>query len=106
MADTVPALAAKPLWNTTTASTCLNAASRRSSSMCISMVPAMVRTEPEPTPYFATASSAAFTQLRMRGQAEIVVRRQIDDGLVIEGACALRLALEDAQLAIQALLLQ
>ena len=58
-AATVPALAAKPLWNTTTDSTCLNVASRRSSSMCISMVPEMVRTAPEPTPNFSTASSAA-----------------------------------------------
>jgi hypothetical protein len=32
-AETVPALAAKPLWNTTTFSTFLNSASRRSSSM-------------------------------------------------------------------------
>ncbi len=58
-AATVPALAAKPLWKTTTASVFLKAASRRSSSMWISMVPAIVRTEPEPTPNRRVASSAA-----------------------------------------------
>ena len=56
--DTVPALAVNPLWKTTTASVCLNSARRRSSSMWIAIVPAMVRTEPEPTPNCRTASSA------------------------------------------------
>ena len=60
IADTVPALAANPLWKTTTASTCLNAARRRSSSTCIAIVPEMVRTAPEPTPNSRTASSAAW----------------------------------------------
>ena len=50
--------AANPLWKTTTASVFLNAASRRSSSMWMSMVPAIDRTEPEPTPRVRTASSA------------------------------------------------
>ena len=59
MADTVPALAAKPLWKTTTASTFLKAASRVSSSTCIAIVPEMVRTAPEPTPKSRIASSAA-----------------------------------------------
>ena len=58
IAATVPAFAAKPLWKTTTASVFLNAASRRSSSMWMAMVPAMVRTEPEPTPNVRIASSA------------------------------------------------
>ena len=57
-AATVPAFAAKPLWKTTTASVFLKAARRRSSSMWMSMVPAMERTEPEPTPRSRTASSA------------------------------------------------
>ncbi len=48
--ETVPALAVKPLWNTTTASVFLNAASRSSSSMWSRIVPAIVRTDPEPTP--------------------------------------------------------
>ena len=55
--------------------------------------PEMVRTAPEPTPYFSTASSAAFTQLRMRRQAEIVVRRQVDHRLVVEGGVRLRACL-------------
>ncbi len=50
MAATVPALAAKPDWKTTHASTFLNAAMRRSSSMWMLMVPAIVRTAPEPAP--------------------------------------------------------
>ena len=41
-AETVPAFAANPLWKTTTASTFLNSASRRSSSMWIAMVPIML----------------------------------------------------------------
>ena len=56
--ETVPAFAVKPLWKTTTASVFLNAASRRSSSMWISIVPAMVRTAPEPTPNCSMASIA------------------------------------------------
>jgi hypothetical protein len=40
----------KPLWKTTTFSTFLNSASFFSSSMWMSMVPAIVRTEPVPTP--------------------------------------------------------
>ena len=54
----LPALDAKPLWKTTTASVCLNSASRRSSSMCIAMVPEMLRTAPDPTPNRSTASMA------------------------------------------------
>ena len=56
--DTVPALAVKPLWKTTTASTCLNVASWRSSSAWIAMVPAIVRTDPDPTPRRSIASMA------------------------------------------------
>ena len=58
MAETVPALAAKPLWKTTTASVCLNSARRRSSSMWIAIVPAIVRTDPVPTPNRRVASIA------------------------------------------------
>ncbi len=45
-------------------------------------------------------------ELRMRREAEIVVRRQVDHRLVVEGGVGLRLAVEDTQLPIQALLLQ
>ena len=91
MAETVPAFAVNPLWNTTTFSTFLKSASRRSSSMWISMVPAMVRTEPVPTPKCSIASSARSRSLRMGGQAEIVVRRQVDDRFVIDGRVRLLL---------------
>ena len=50
--------AAKPLWNTTTASVFLKAARRRSSSMWIAMVPAIVLTDPDPAPNWRTASIA------------------------------------------------
>ena len=63
IADTVPALAVKPDWKTTQASTFLKRAIFSSSSMWIFMVPAMVRTAPEPTPYFRVASSAASRSL-------------------------------------------
>ena len=50
-----PLLAVKPDWKTSVASVCLKAASRRSSSSWISMVPAIVRTAPLPTPSSRTA---------------------------------------------------
>jgi hypothetical protein len=84
MAHTVPALAAKPDWNTTQASTFLNAAMRSSSSMCSDMVPEMVRTAPEPAPYLFTCRDRCLLQLRVRGQAEVIVGRQVDDVLAIE----------------------
>ena len=55
----MPALAVKPDWKTTQASTFLKAAIFSSSSMWMRMVPAMVRTAPEPTPYFVVAAMAA-----------------------------------------------
>ena len=61
IAETVPALAAKPDWNTTHASVCLNSAMRRSSSMWMLMVPEIVRTAPDPAPYFLVAATAAST---------------------------------------------
>ena len=45
-----PVLAVKPDWKVSTASTCLKVASRASSSSCRLIVPAMVRTAPEPAP--------------------------------------------------------
>ena len=54
-----PVLAVNPDWNVSTASTPLNSASSASSASCMAMVPAMVRTAPDPTPKSATAASAA-----------------------------------------------
>ncbi|MNL65956.1 hypothetical protein D3C87_1903550 [compost metagenome] len=62
-AETVPELAVKPDWNTSAASVCLKAAILASSSTCWLMVPAMVRTEPEPAPNLSMASWAAFISL-------------------------------------------
>jgi hypothetical protein len=59
IAATVPAFAVKPDWNMRASSACLNAANRRSSSRCIVMVPAIVRTAPLPAPSSAAALEAA-----------------------------------------------
>ena len=45
-----PVLAVKPDWKVRTASVCLNSASRASSSSWSDIVPAIVRTAPEPAP--------------------------------------------------------
>ncbi|OPZ47814.1 MAG: hypothetical protein BWY92_01702 [Firmicutes bacterium ADurb.BinA052] len=58
-AATVPALAVNPDWNTSAASVCLNAAIFFSSSTWMSMVPAIVRTAPEPAPNSCAAPAAA-----------------------------------------------
>ena len=63
IALTVPALAANPLWNTTHASTFLKRAIFSSSSMWMRIVPAMVRTAPDPTPNLRVAASAASISL-------------------------------------------
>ena len=104
--ETVPALAVKPLWKTTTASVCLNSASRRSSSMWMAIVPAIVRTEPEPTPNCAHGLERALAQPRMRRQAEVVVRREVDDAAAVERRVRPLLVVEDAQAAVEALRLQ
>ena len=59
-----PVLAVNPDWRVSTASVCLNAASSASSSSWIVIVPAIVRTAPEPAPSCSTASMAA---RRIRG---------------------------------------
>ena len=51
-------------------------------------------------------SSAALAQPRMRRQAEIVVRRQVDDRFVIDRRVRLLLVLENPQLAVQLLFLE
>jgi hypothetical protein len=53
----------------------LERARRRSSSMWIAIVPAIVRTEPEPTPNSRSPRSRA--ECRVRREPEIVVRRQL-----------------------------
>ena len=59
IAATVPAFAVNPDWNIRAASACLNAAKRSSSSWCIDIVPAIVRTAPLPAPSRRAASAAA-----------------------------------------------
>ena len=59
-----PVFAVKPLWNVRTASVPLNSARSCSSSSWRSIVPAIVRTAPLPTPNSWTALSAAW---RSRG---------------------------------------
>jgi len=55
-----PVLQVKPDWKVSTASTCLNSASRASSCSWRVMVPAIVRTAPEPAPYSSTAAIDAW----------------------------------------------
>jgi hypothetical protein len=62
-AATVPEFAVNPDWNIRAASAPLNAANRRSSSSCRLMVPAMVRTAPEPAPSSVAALAAASRSL-------------------------------------------
>ena len=59
IAATVPAFAVNPDWNISASSACLNPANRRSSSRCIVIVPAIVRTAPDPAPSSAAAREAA-----------------------------------------------
>ena len=54
-----PVLAVNPDWNVRVASTPLNRASSASSSSWSVIVPAIVRTAPEPAPNRSTAASAA-----------------------------------------------
>ena len=63
----------------------------------------MVRTAPDPTPYLRVASSAASRSFGMRGQPQIIVRRQIDDFLAVERADRRLLVLQHAQLEVRAL---
>ena len=102
----MPALAVKPLWKTTAASVCLNAASRRSSSMWIAIVPAIVRTEPGADAEAPNRLERALAQQRVRGQAEIVVRGEVDDRAVVDRGVRRLLAVEHAQPAIETLLAQ
>src|SRR5271163_241259 len=95
--ETAPAFAVNPDWKTTQASTFLKRAIFSSSSMWIFMVPAMVRTAPDPTPYLRVASRAA-SQFGMRGQSQVIVRGQVDDFLSVKGANRGLLIIEHTQL--------
>ena len=70
------------------------------------MVPAMVRTAPEPTPNFSRGFERGFAQLGMSGEAEVIVGGQVDDPLAVEGADRGLLVVEHAQLEVGALLLE
>ena len=70
--------------------------------MCSVMVPEMVRTAPEPAPYFRAASMAASQQLGMSGQAEIVVGGEVDDLLAVEARFGGARRFEDAQALVDA----
>ena len=70
------------------------------------MVPAIVRTDPVPTPYFRSRFERPLAKAWMRRQAEIVVRREVDDAAVIERRRGLLLVFEDAKRAVQPLLFE
>jgi hypothetical protein len=71
----------------------------------MSIVPAIVRTDPDPTPNVRMASSAR-SRPRMRGQAEVVVRREVDDLAAVEGGIGFLFAFEHAKAPIQTLLFE
>ncbi len=68
------------------------------------MVPAMVRTAPEPTPNFCVAAMAASAQLGVVAEAEIVVGGEVDDSLAVVGADGGLLVVEYAQFEVGAAL--
>ena len=70
------------------------------------MVPAIVRTAPEPTPYFAMAADRGLAQLGVIAQAKVVVRGEVDDLAAVVVAHRRLLVVEHTQLEIGALLLQ
>ena len=67
------------------------------------MVPAMVRTAPDPTPYFLSRLERRLAQLGMRSQPEVIVRGKIDDLLAVKRAHRLLLVFKHAQLEVRAL---
>ena len=67
------------------------------------MVPLTVRTAPDPTPYFLRRRHGRFAQLGMRRQPQIIIRRQIDDVLAINGALRRLLVLKHTQIEVRAL---
>ena len=71
-----PVLAVNPDWNVRTASVPLNSASSASSASCIDIVPAIVRTAPEPDAELAHGLERRLAQPRVVGEAEVVVRRE------------------------------
>src|SRR4029077_13524559 len=52
---------------------------------------------------FSGGFERGLAQLRMRGQAEVIVRRQVNDFLAVEGADRCLLIIEDAQAEMRAL---
>ena len=61
------------------------------------MVPAMVRTAPEPTPYFCGGGDGGFAQFGVIAEAEVVVAGEIDDLAAVVVADGGLLVVEDAQ---------
>ena len=67
------------------------------------MVPAMVRTAPEPTPNSRVAVNRGAAQLGMRGEAQIIVRAEVDNFLAVEIRDGLLLAFENLQIEVEML---
>jgi hypothetical protein len=74
--------------------------------MWIFMVPAMVRTAPEPHAELARGFKRGFNQLGVIRQAEIVVAGEVDDLLAVVMADRGLLIVEDAQAEVGAFLLE
>ena len=101
--DTVPALAVKPLWKTTTASTCLNVGE-------LALELGVDRHGAGDRAHRSRADAEALDrvdgarlQRRVVGQPEIVVRREIDDGAAVDDGAMRLFAGQLAQRAAQPL---
>ena len=102
----MPAFAAKPLWKTTTASDLLEGG-QPALELHVDVHGAGDGADRAG----ADAERAGrlqrlFAQLRMRRQAEVVVRREIDDLAVIERGLVALFAIENPEMAVQALLFE
>ena len=66
----------------------------------------MVRTAPDPTPYLRVGLERRFAQLGMRGQPQVIVRREVDDMLAVDRGLRRLLILQHAQLKVRAFLFE
>ena len=96
-----PVLAVKPLWNVRTAGVPLNSASSASSSSCIVIVPAIVRTAPRADAVLADRLEGRLAQPRVVGEPEIVVRREADQPPLVDRHDRALGAAHDPQRAVQ-----
>ena len=103
-ADTVPALAVNPLWNTTAASVCLKAAMRRSSSSWRASVPGDRPDRAGSDAERPGGLDRLRDEARMGREAQVVVRSQVDDHPAVDRGLGQLRTVEHANRAERALL--